>query len=137
MAIGPIKLPPIGKPAPAPSPTPTPTPTPPPTATPTPTPSPAPAPSPGPTSTPPSARRETEVQERPSYPTGTLFSSIRQQPAATVGWNVVDDDWALDIQPIGIADPTLTAAAIMRDAMAAMLAQANVGRQDALVLLLR
>ena len=37
----------------------------------------------------------------------------------------------------GVADPALTAAAIMRDAMAAMLAQANVGRQDALVLLLR
>ncbi len=143
MAIGPIKFPPIFSPTPTPTPAPSPppTPTPPPTATPTPTPSPSPAPapspSPDPTPTSAAARRETEVSGRPSYPTDTLFSSIRQQPAVSAGWNVVDDDWARDAQLAGTADPALTAAAIMKDALAAMLAQANVDRQGALTLLLR
>lgn len=143
MAIGPIKFPPIFSPTPtptpAPSPTPTPTPTPPPTATPTPTPAPSPSPSPAPTPSPTAStvRREAGVQERPSYPTDTLFSSIRPQQTVSVGWDVVNDDWALGVPSAGLADPTLTSAAIMKDAMAAMLAQANIGRQDALTLLLR
>ena len=154
MAIGPITFPPIFSPTPAPTPSPSPTPTPTPTATPVPTPTPTPAPTPTPTPAPtatptptptPSpaptptatAYREPEVQTRPSYPTDTLFSSIRQKPAASAGWNVVHDDVWLDEEPLDAADPTLTAASIMKDALAAMLAQANIGRQDALTLLLR
>jgi hypothetical protein len=108
MAIGPITFPP--------TPTTTATPTPTPTAT---------------------AYSEPEVQARPSYPTDALFSSIRQKPATSAGWNVVDDDLWLEEERLDAADPTLTAAAIMKDALAAMLAQANIGRQDALTLLLR
>lgn len=138
MAIGPIKFPPVFTPTP--TPTPAPTPTPPPTATPTPTPTPSPSPSPTPTPspapTPTAARRETEVQERPSYPADTLRDSIRQKPAASTGWNIVADGAASDAQATA-ADPGQTAAAIMKDALAAMLAQANVDRQGALTLLLR
>lgn len=145
MAIGPIQFPPVFSPTPTPSPSPSPTPTPTPapspsptpTPTPSPSPSPAPAPSPSPTPAPTTERRETEVQARPSYPTDTLFSSIRQEQTVSVGWNVVDDDWALGAQLAGSADAALTGAAIMKDALTAMLAQANIGRQDALVLLLR
>ena len=131
MAIGPIKFPPVPTPAPTPTPTPAPTPTP----TPSPTPTPTPAPTPAPSST-PTARREPEVEARPSYPTDTLFSSIRQEAEVSPGWDVVDDDWSLSAAGDAI-DPSPTAAAIMKDALAAMLAQANVGRQDALALLLR
>ena len=134
MAIGPIKFPPVATPAPSPTatpaPTPAPSPTPTPTAAPTPPPSPAPAPAPTP-------YREPEVQARPSYPADTLFNSIRQKPATSAGWDVVDDDAWLEEERLDAADPTLTAASIMKDALAAMLAQANIGRQDALTLLLR
>ena len=140
MAIGPIKFPPIFTPTP--TPTPAPTPTPPPTATPSPTPTPSPSPtptpspSPAPTATPTTARRETEVEERPSYPTDTLRDSIRQKPAASPGWNIVGDDDGFE-GDVAATEPALTAAAIMKDALAAMLAQANVDRQGALTLLLR
>lgn len=77
------------------------------------------------------------MQTRPSYPTDTLFSSIRQKPAMSAGWNVVDDDAWLEQERLDAGDPSMTAAAIMKDALAAMLAQANIGRQDALTLLLR
>ena len=76
------------------------------------------------------------MQARPSYPTDTLFASIRQEQTISVGWDVVDDDWARNVQLAGTADPALTAAAIMKDALTAMLAQANIGRKDAMVLLL-
>ena len=91
------------------------------------------APSPTPTAT----RQQTEVQAGSSYPADTLFNSIRQQPSVSAGWNVVDDEAGEDAPAPDAADPALTAAAIMKDALAAMLAQANVGRQDALTLLLR
>ena len=71
-----------------------------------------------------------------SYPTDTLLKSVRQKPTERSGWHIVDDDGSSDAEVVR-ADPALTAAAIMKDALAAMLAQANVGRQDALVLLLR
>ena len=126
MAIGPITFPPMSKPTSTPAPTPTPTPTT------TPTPTPTPAPSPTPTAT----RREAEVQERPSYPTGTLLDSIRQETAAPAGWDIVVDDDGSAAEAAA-TEPGLTAAAIMKDALAAMLAQANVDRQGALTLLLR
>ena len=77
------------------------------------------------------------MQARPSYATDTLLNSVRQKPAASAGWNVVDDDWQVGHQGSDGGNPALTAAAIMKDALAAMLAQANIGRQDALTLLLR
>lgn len=85
---------------------------------------------------PTAARRDTEVGERPAYPTDTLRDSVRQMPAASTGWNIVAESAAYEGQSAA-ADPALTAAAIMKDALAAMLAQANVDRQGALTLLLR
>ena len=165
MAIGPITFPPVWgptptptpsptpsptpTPTPAPSPTPTPTPEPTPTPTPTPEPTPTPAPAPAPTPTPvatpaptptptpTTATSEPEVQARPSYPTDTLFGSIRHQTAASAGWDVVDDHWKIGDANLDDGEPALTAAAIMKDALGALLAQANIGRQDALTLLLR
>ncbi|WP_166040982.1 hypothetical protein [Sphingosinicella sp. YJ22] len=90
-------------------------------------------PSPAPTAT----RLEPEVGSGSSYPAGTLFNSIRQQQAVPAGWNVVDDAAAEHAPAADSAEPALTAAAIMKDALAAMLAQANIGRNDALSLLLR
>ena len=78
-----------------------------------------------------------EVQARPSYATDTLLNSVRQRPAASAGWDVVDDDWQVGNQGEDERDPALTAAAIIKDALEALLAQANIGRQDALTLLLR
>lgn len=77
------------------------------------------------------------MQARPSYPTGTLFGSIRQRQSVSVGWNIVADDEGEERQAPEAADPALTAAAIMKDALAAMVAQANVDRHGALTLLLR
>jgi len=157
MAIGPISFPPILSPSPTPTPTPAPTPTPTPTATPEPTPTPTPAPTPTPTPAPtptptptaspsptptptpapaPSASSEPAVQPRVAYPTDMLVNSIREKPAVSVGWNVVDDDWTLALEDGGAADPALTAAEIMRHAMEAMLAQANISQQGALRILL-
>lgn len=137
MAIGPIKFSPVPTPAPTPTPTPAPTPTSSPTSTPTPSPTPSPTLTPTPAPTPaPTARRDPDAEVRPSYPTDTLFRSIRQEAEVSLGWDVVDDDWSLSAAGDAI-DPSPTAAAIMKDALAAMLAQANVGRQDALALLLR
>ncbi|MDB5667731.1 MAG: hypothetical protein JWL74_681 [Alphaproteobacteria bacterium] len=120
MAIDPIQFPPLLTPA---SPTQ-------PTATSTSTP-----PS-NPPSTSTGARRESDSQERPTYPAGTLRDSIRQKPTPSAGWDIVDNIEA-SAAPETSADPTLTAAAIMKNALAAMLAQANVDRQGALSLLLR
>lgn len=137
MAIGPIKFPPVFTPTPTPSPAPTPTPTPPPAPAPSPTPTPSPSPAPAPAPAPATTYREAEVQARPSYPGGTLFGSIRQRPAGSPGWNIVADDEAEEQKSADDADPTLTAAAIMKNALSAMVAQANVDRQGALTLLLR
>ena len=89
----------------------------------------------GSSSTPTATRRE-PVQSGSSYPASTLFNSIRQQQTVPAGWNVVDDAAWKDTPAPDSADPALTAAAIMKDALAAMLAQANIGRNDALRLLL-
>ena len=65
-----------------------------------------------------------------------MAESIRQEQADSVGWDVVDDDWSLAADASGV-DPALTTAAIMKDALAAILAQANIDQQSAMRILLR